>query len=175
MMVSNRLSSHEVYYCVLTHNGSSDDATGHRIFDFHRTTACRGQEGARYRHFGFTRATMAREKECSQDGQAGGDDLWFFSLQHTSLHSTLGQFVFPISKANRFGAARCWKPASLADSRGLSCLIVLVQLLSWSAEFRSLACSRTAKREKSEGLRKRGADVGCGFFRPSTEDKDNGS
>jgi len=174
MLVSNRLSSHEVYYCVLTHNRSPDDATGHRIFDFHRTTtACRGQEGARYRHFGFTRATIVRERERPQDGRAGGDDLWFFSLQHTSLHSTLRQFVFPISKANRFRAARCWKPASLADSRGLSCLIVLVQLLSWSAEFRFLACSRTTIREKSEGLRKRGVDVDCGFFRPSIED--NGS
>jgi len=34
--------------------------------------------------------------------------------------STLGQFVFPISKADRSGAARCREPASLADSRGLS-------------------------------------------------------
>lgn len=47
-----------------------------------------------------------------------------------------------------------------------ACLIVLVQLLSWSSEFRSLACSRTVKREKSEGPSKRGADVGCGSMRP---------
>lgn len=117
--VSRRLSSRGVHYCMLTNNGSPDDATGHRIFDFHLTTACRAQEGARYRHFGFTRASMAMGRLRRADGRRGGD-LWFFSLQHTSLHSTLGQFVFPISKANRSGAARCWKPASLVDSRGLS-------------------------------------------------------
>lgn len=118
------------------------------------------------RDYGDGRASVGRTSR--REG-----DLWFFSLQHTSLHFTLGQFVFPISKANRSGAARCWKPASLADSRGLS--HCAVQLLSWSAEFRSLACSRTAKREKSKGLRKRGADVGCSSLRSPTEDKDNGS
>lgn len=41
-------------------------------------------------------------------------------VQRASPHSTLGQFVFPISKADRSGAARCRKPALLADSRGLS-------------------------------------------------------
>lgn len=133
--------------------------------DFHLTAACRAQEGARYRHFGFTRASMAMGRLRRADGRRGGD-LWFFPLQHTFLHSTLGQFVFPISKANRSGATRCWKPASLADSRGLShCAGATFEMER--GVFRSLACSRTkvtAKREKSGGLRKRGADVGLWFL-----------
>jgi len=32
-LVSKRLSSRGVHYCVLTDNGSPDDATGHRIFE----------------------------------------------------------------------------------------------------------------------------------------------
>lgn len=95
--------------------------------------------------------------------------VFFSSLQHTSLHSTLGQFVFPISKANRSGAARCWKPASLADSRGLShCVGATFE--PERGDFRSLAvlAHESQKRKVRRAEKERsgcGIVVSCGHQR----------
>jgi len=147
---------------VLTDNASPDDVMGHRIFDFHRiTAACRGQKGARYRHFGFTRATMAMG-ECSQGGRAGGEVICgFFPYNIRPFTPPSDNLYFRFLRRIAPGLPGVGNRPRWPTRA--ACLIVPIQLLSCSAEFRSLTCFRMAKREKSEGLRKRSADVDCGF------------
>lgn len=98
------------------------------------------------------------------DGQPEG--RWFVvfpGLHHTFLHiSTLGQFVFLISKARRPGIARCWKPTLLIELERVACFILRVcmsvQLLILSAEFRNYShwfCMKIITNEKKSGTGKR--------------------
>lgn len=121
------------------------------------TAACRRQEGACYRHFGFTLAAR-RENVYSTDGRRVGD-LWFFPsyTTHTSFTPPSDNLYFRFLRRIApglpgVGNRPCWPTRA-------ACLIVC-RCVAFEPEFQSLACFRTkVKNSQGREVRKREADV----------------